>query len=434
MIRKVVSEGIMPLGLPPTHPQDIPRLGPMTVPFPHRTKPTSLHGSKTGNRKETRRTPLPRIRKSEWTIGTPDAIFSLPREIKVKATGQMPYVYLRVKTNFPEDRWIQATEVRPTAPEVVHHVLVFASGADGIKREQAGALAAYVHGNTFVEFPPGVAKKLPSRATLLFQMHYTPTGKATTDRTQIGLRFIKTPPDKTVRTLPVVNRRINIPPHAPDLRRNRFEIRSAWHRRAGLHAPHAPQGKAFKYELLTQGGKGKRCLRVPCSYDFNWQLRYELKNPRPLPGGSRIRVTRFSTTARTTQQTRTPTSVRWGDQSDEEMLIGYVECEFENSNSAVDQQDGRRDLFTQLDKNKDGFLTKNEFTRPGLFPLFDSDKDGRVTKKEGIEGLAKQEKAKQGPQRRLAGACLTCFHRNGRPVRANARRSATWPRAGSIHR
>ena len=69
--------------------------------------------------------PLPRIRKSEWTIGTPDAIFSLPREIKVKATGQMPYVYLRVKTNFPEDRWIQATEVRPTAPEVVHHASCF---------------------------------------------------------------------------------------------------------------------------------------------------------------------------------------------------------------------------------------------------------------------------------------------------------------------
>ena len=77
----------------------------------------------------------------------------LPREIKIKATGQMPYAYLRVKTNFPEDRWIQATEVRPTAPEVVHHVLVFASGEDGIKREQAGALAAYVPGNTFVEFP-----------------------------------------------------------------------------------------------------------------------------------------------------------------------------------------------------------------------------------------------------------------------------------------
>ena len=129
-------------------------------------------------KRETGRKPggplLPRIRKSEWTIGTPDAIFSLHGN-PGRATGQMPYVYLRVKTNFPEDRWIQATEVRPTAPEVVHHVLVFASGADGIKREQAGALAAYVPGNTFVEFPPGVAKKLPAGATLLFQMHYTPT-------------------------------------------------------------------------------------------------------------------------------------------------------------------------------------------------------------------------------------------------------------------
>ena len=96
-------------------------------------------------------------------------------------------------------------------------------------------------------------------------------------------------------------------------------------------------------------------------------------------------------------------NVRWGDQSDEEMLIGYVECEFENSNSAVDQQDGRRDLFTQLDKNKDGFLTKNEFTRPGLFPLFDSDKDGRVTRKEGIEGLAKLRKRQSKDRNALRG-------------------------------
>ena len=315
----------------------------------------------------------------------------------------MPYVYLRVKTNFPEDRWIQATEVRPTAPEVVHHVLVFASGADGIKREQAGALAAYVPGNTFVEFPPGVAKKLPVGATLLFQMHYTPTGKATTDRTQIGLRFAKTPPDKIVRTLPVVNRRIDIPPHAPDhVETASRSVPPGIVVRAFMPHMHL-RGKAFKYELLTQDGKRETLLEVP-RYDFNWQLRYELKEPRPLPAGSRIEVTGVFDNSKDNPANPNPDqNVRWGDQSDEEMLIGYVECEFENSNSAIDQQDGRRDLFTQLDKNKDGFLTKNEFTRPGLFPLFDSDKDGRVTKKEGIEGLAKLRKRQSKDRNALRG-------------------------------
>ena len=195
----------------------------------------------------------------------------------------MPYVYLRVKTNFPEDRWIQATEVRPTAPEVVHHVLVFASGADGIKREQAGALAAYVPGNTFVEFPPGVAKKLPSGATLLFQMHYTPTGKATTDRTQIGLRFAKTPPDKIVRTLPVVNRRINIPPHAPDhVETASRSVPPGIVVRAFMPHMHL-RGKAFKYELLTQDGKRETLLEVPLRFQLATALRAERTSP--LGGG-----------------------------------------------------------------------------------------------------------------------------------------------------
>ena len=57
-----------------------------------------------------------------------------------------------------------------------------------------------------------------------------------------------------------------------------------------------------------------------------------------------------------------------------------------------ENEGGKRDLFTQLDKNQDGFLTKNEFTRPALFPLFDSNKDGRVTRKEGTAGMDKLRK------------------------------------------
>ena len=85
--------------------------------------------------------------------------------------------------------------------------------------------------------------------------------------------------------------------------------------------------------------------------------------------------------------------VRWGDQSDEEMLIGYVECEMDADETV--KGNGRSssvDLFGQLDKNKDGFLTKDEFTRPALFPFFDSNKDGRVTRKEGAVGMAKLKK------------------------------------------
>ena len=396
MIRKVVSEGIMPPWFASEPPEGHPSPWANDRSLSALDKADLLawikNGKPEGNPADA---PLPRIRKSEWTIGKPDAIFSLPREIKVKATGQMPYVYLRVKTDFPEDRWIQATEVRPSAPEVVHHVLVFASGENGVKREQAGALAAYVPGNTFVEFPEGVAKKLPAGATLFFQMHYTPTGKATTDRTRIGFRFAKEPPAKTVRTLPVANRRISIPANAPNhVETASRSIPPGIVVRAFMPHMHL-RGKAFRYELLMQDGKRETLLDVP-RYDFNWQLRYELKEPRSLPAGSRIEVTGVFDNSKNNPANPNPNQkVRWGDQSDEEMLIGYVECEFDTTGSPNEKEGGKRDLFTQLDKNKDGFLTRDEFTRPALFPLFDSNKDGRVTRQEGTTGIAKLRKREE---------------------------------------
>ena len=390
MIRKVVSEGIMPpwfASAPPAG-KHSPWANDRSLCASDKADLLAWikNGKPEGNPADA---PLPQVRKSEWTIGKPDAIFSLPREIEVKATGQMPYVNLRVKTNFPEDRWIQATEVRPTAPGVVHHVLVFA-GVDGVRREQAGALAAYVPGNTFVQFPEGVAKKLPAGATLFFQMHYTPTGKATTDRTRIGLRFAKEAPAKVVKTLPVANHRIDIPPNAPNHSETALRsIPAGTIVRAFMPHMHL-RGKAIKYELLDRDGKRETLLDVP-RYDFNWQLRYELKEPRIIPPGSRIQVTGVFDNSKGNPANPDPNAnVRWGDQSDEEMLIGYVECEMEPEINAPGKQEGN--LFDRLDKNKDGFLTKNEFTRPALFSTFDSDKDGRVTRKEGVEGMAKLKK------------------------------------------
>ena len=160
------------------------------------------------------------------------------------------------------------------------------------------------------------------------------------------------------------------------------------------------RGKAFKYELLKQNGERETLLEVP-RYDFNWQLRYELKEPRSLPSGSRIEVTGvFDNSSENPANPDPNRIVRWGDQSDEEMLIGYVECEIDADESINGRvRDSGVDLFDKLDKNKDGFLTKNEFTRPALFPLFDSNGDGQVTRKEGTEGMVKLKKREEDLRR-----------------------------------
>ena len=394
MIRKVISEGIMPpwfaAAPPPGH--SSPWANDRSLPEEDKADLIAWirHGKPEGNPDDG---PLPTVRETEWTIGQPDAIFSLPREVQVKATGQMPYVYLRVKTDFKEDRWVEAVEVRPTAAQAVHHVLVFVTEQGSFNRGENDSLAAYVPGNTFVEFPEGVAKKLPAGATLLFQMHYTPSGKATSDRTRIGLRFAEQTPKKVVRTLPVANRRLRIPANES----NHIETASRYVPTGTVVRAFMPhmhlRGKAFKYELLTKNGERETLLEVP-RYDFNWQLRYELKQPRTLPAGSRIEVTGvFDNSSENPANPDPNRIVRWGDQSEQEMLIGYVECEFEaNEPEGSRKRFGDPNLFAKLDKNKDGFLTKDEFTRPALFTLFDSNKDGRVSREEGTKGIAKLKK------------------------------------------
>jgi peroxiredoxin len=69
--------------------------------------------------------PVARVYTKEWEIGRPDAIVRIPKPIDVKATGAMPYQNVEAPTNFTEDKWVSAIEVRPTARQVVHHVLVF---------------------------------------------------------------------------------------------------------------------------------------------------------------------------------------------------------------------------------------------------------------------------------------------------------------------
>ncbi|MGC3972732.1 MAG: hypothetical protein QM775_36940 [Pirellulales bacterium] len=147
----------------------------------------------------------------EWSIGKPDAVFTFAEPEKIKATGTMPYQNVIVETDLPEDRWVQAVEIRPGNRSVVHHVLVFAlgagddAGADDQQEGRQGYWAIYVPGNSTRVFPEGFAKRLPKGARLRFQMHYTPNGTAVEDRTSIGFVFAKEPPEHEVRVAGVVN-------------------------------------------------------------------------------------------------------------------------------------------------------------------------------------------------------------------------------------
>jgi hypothetical protein len=264
-----------------------------------------------------------------WALGPPDAILGFEAPQPVPAEGVVRYRYVEVPTSFPEDRWVRASEVRPGDPSVVHHVLV--ALVDPGKKNRAafeptrGFFSAMVPGRRPLVYPDGMAKRLPKGTSLLFQMHYTPNGVATEDRTRIGLYFSKEPPKHEVRTVGVYNPAIRIPPGARD-----FEVAAAvpvlFDARILSYMPHMHvRGAKFRYELARPGGESETILSVP-RYDFNWQAPYRLKEPRKVAKGLWLRaVGTFDNSPENPYNPDPTAEVRWGDQTWNEMMIGYVD-------------------------------------------------------------------------------------------------------------
>lgn len=326
MIRKVVSRGLMPPWFA-SH-ESGPWANDRTMPAADKRDLLAwLDGDRArGDKSEA---PVPPRFPDGWTIGRPDRVVRLPEPIAVPAEGLIPYKYARARLRLEEDKWVKAMEIRPTQREVVHHVLVFARKPDSKKRDGVdGFLAAYVPGNSHRVYREGLARKLPAGTDLIFQMHYTPNGRAVEDRTELGLIFADEPPRHAVRVRGIANTKIRIPPHAAN-HRETASLRVP--RRAKLLAlmPHMHyRGRAFRYELLPKEGERTRLLDVP-QYDFNWQLSYRFAEPVTAHRGDRIEVTAWYDNSPDNPANPNPDkTVEWGLQSVDEMLIGYVEYYF----------------------------------------------------------------------------------------------------------
>ena len=277
------------------------------------------------------RAPQPRDWPDGWTIGTPDLVFEIPEHRTIPAQGVIPYYNVTVPTNLTEDVWVQAAEARPGNPEVVHHILVFVEPPDGRGKRAAGDMGhfcGYAPGDMPSIFPPGTAKRLPAGSRLKFQLHYTPNGRVATDRSKVGLILAKQPPTREALTIGIANPKFAIPPGATD-HAVRSQRRFTQEMRLLSFMPHMHlRGKAFRYTLEQPGAETEVLLDVP-AYDFSWQSYYTLAEPRTLSAGSQIICDAlFDNSAGNPANPDPSIAVRWGEQTWEEMMIGYVDVDF----------------------------------------------------------------------------------------------------------
>jgi len=277
--------------------------------------------------------PLARTWETGWRIGKPDAVFEVPRPIKVAAQGAMPYQEVVVLTGLPEDKWVKAVEIRTSQPQVTHHILVFEVYPSGHPRDAktrpnhlaglAGYFAGMVPGQGHIVFPENTAKFLPKGAGLRFQIHYTPNGAACEDKPKIGLLYADVPPKHEVLTRSVATTRFLIPANESNYAVTATKTFTEPTRIFSFNAHSHVRGKAFKYELVMPDGARTTLLDLP-HYDFNWQIEYRLKEPLDVPIRSKLVVTAWYDNSKDNPANPDPNKdIGWGDQTWDEMMIGY---------------------------------------------------------------------------------------------------------------
>ncbi|MBV9307582.1 MAG: thiol-disulfide isomerase, partial [Acidobacteriaceae bacterium] len=165
--------------------------------------------------------PEPVVWTRGWNINRPDAVLQMPMPKRLPASGDVPYQYIIIPTDFKEDRWVRMSEIRPSNRMVVHHAVAYVRdpksnwlrgapvgvpfSADdlkdpALKRDAMWTtndiLLVYAPGSAPDQWPEDYAKLIPAGSDIVLQMHYTAHGAPMQDQTSVGLVFSKTPPKK----------------------------------------------------------------------------------------------------------------------------------------------------------------------------------------------------------------------------------------------
>jgi hypothetical protein len=300
-----------------------------------------------------------------WEI-TPDLIVNGP-ESKIPAHPKNDVIewnFITVPSGFVKDTWITSMQIRPSEPSVTHHICVFFKPhtpdvkyntpvwADRPRDEKGSALesAAGINGRGIPEsvlagsngiegcYVPGqqtqdyrihnAAKLIKAGTDIVFQVHYTPSGKDVTDKPRIAFTVAKEPPQRVYVSIglsaPSDPKHFAIPPNDPNWESPPAEATFGEDVELVWMFPHMHvRGKDMTYRLIYPDGKTETVLSVP-RYDFNWQLGYDLVQSIHVPKGTRLVVTAHYDNSVNNKFNPDPNRiVYYGDMTWEEMMFPF---------------------------------------------------------------------------------------------------------------
>ena len=319
----------------------------------------------------------------------PDLVLPMrKRPFTVPAEGSVDYQYFVVDPKFKEDKWVSAVEVIPGNRSVVHHSIVFIRPPNGKKLPDIGWLGAYVPGQQSIGFSESRARFVPAGSKFVFQQHYTPNGSEQTDLTKVGLVFAdEKEVTEQLQTYMAIDQDFEIKPNDPN-HVVRMRLKRLPKNGTLLSiSPHMHfRGKSFTAKLKRKSDGGTDVLLSVPQYDFNWQHIYQLSKPLPLSDVSSITAdVVFDNSSANPFNPDPEEYVTWGDQTWEEMAIGFFDVSVPRKPESV--KDERTPAAIKADAEAEQakqakHKAKIDKTVTDFFARFDANEDNIITRDE----------------------------------------------------
>ena len=322
-----------------------------------------------------------------WTFGRePDAILEMPVDFAIPAEGELGVQMFYSKVPWSEDKFAETLEIRPGNRAVVHHAGVFvvdipegasivngrlvmpdgkastdrgagaAGRADDTALPGANKLLSWVPGRGVDSHRADIGKRIPAGKYINWQIHYNPIGKATSDRTRLGIWFnkaqvthellIRQAGDALATTKGGLSlyraegkeveytadegstrrrsKTPNIPAYAEDWSLTGItpvtEDITLYAMSPHMHL----RGKSLRWVVVYPDGREQTILDVP-KFDFNWQIEYELETPLKIPAGSKILgIGKYDNSPKNKWNPAPNLEVYWSEQSWDEMYQPFT--------------------------------------------------------------------------------------------------------------
>ncbi len=309
--------------------------------------------------------PAPIVYPSEWRLGQPDQVLTMPVAYTPVPRADVPdrYRCFILPNVVDQDRWVRAVDLVPGVRQMVHHVLLYltddpaqvaaaqqleAGNSDpgydcwggpiinigagpGVLKEAGGILGGWVPGAAVAELTPDVGILVPKGSTVIMQVHYNLAAVDTPvpDQTRVGLYFQPATPKNRLLFLPLINDTFVLQPGVmgqqvdasfsldfaefgfpiPDFLVPKFS--------AVRIAPHMHQlGHKISADMTQPDGTQVPLIEID-DWDFHWQGFYDYVTPVPIPYRSKLKASCvFDNT--------TDHEVRWGESTEDEMCLVFI--------------------------------------------------------------------------------------------------------------